>query len=180
MPDAPEVTEPLLCSPDDLAVRLGVPATDPALLVAARMASDKFRDAVSWQVHELTRTLYANGTGNRDLLLRARAVSDVAAVRVSGVLVETDWDEDGVITRADCGRWPRGRRNVQVDLTYGYDPIPGGIAAAVLERAEEAYSVIRGLSSKQVGGITVTYSSSAGATQEWVDAVEAHRVGGRA
>ncbi|MFT4288169.1 hypothetical protein [Nocardioides sp.] len=178
----PEESTPLLCPPDDLAAKLRVSATDARLLVALRAASSRFRGAVRWQVHKVDTTILANGTGTRDMILRARDVTDVRTVQIDGTTVEVEWDADGTLMRSDGRLWPRGRRNITVDLTYGFDPIPDDIAVAVQDQAEVVYNIIRGLSSKQVGGITLSYgqAEAVGVSQGWVDAVERYQLGGRA
>jgi hypothetical protein len=176
-------TAPLLAPADDLATKLGIPATDARLLVALRSASARFRGAVRWQVHEVSdAVLTVNGTGTRDLALPARDVTAVSAVLVDGAAVEVEWDEDGLLTRKDCRLWPRGRRNVAATVTFGFSTIPDDIAEAVQDQAEVAYNILRGLSSKQVGGITLTYgqTEAVGVSQAWVEAVDRYRLGGRA
>lgn len=175
--------DPLLCPPDDLATKLGVEPTDARLLVALRAASARFRGAVRWQVHRVEDAeIIANGTGTRDLALRARDIEAVSAVLVDGQAVEVEWDGDGLLTRADGRLWPCGRRNVAVTLTYGHEPIPDDIAEAVQDQAEAAFNMLRGLSSKQVGGITLTFGQreAIGVTHSWGDVVENYRLGGRA
>ncbi len=175
-------TPPLLAPADDLATKLGVTAQDARLLVALRAASARFRGAVLWQVHQVTENLTVNGTGTRDLALPARDVTEVNEVNVNGIEVAVEWDENGLLTRTDGRLWPRGRRNVEATVTYGFDPIPDDITAAVQDQAEVAYNVIRGLSAKQVGGITLTYgqNEAIGVSQAWVDAVSRYRLAGRA
>ncbi|GAA4680476.1 hypothetical protein [Nocardioides nanhaiensis] len=177
-----EETPPLLTPADDLATKLGVAPTDARLLVALRSASARFRGAVRWQVHRVTETLVVNGTGTLDLALPARHVTDVSGVLVNGTPVAVDWDEYGLLNRRDGRLWPRRRRAVEVTLTYGYDPIPDDIAEAVQDQAEAGYNILRGLSSKQVGGITLTFgqSEAVGVSQAWVDAADRYRIGGRA
>lgn len=177
-----EDTTPLLAPADDLAIKLGVAPTDARLLVALRAASARFRGAVRWQVHRITDNLTVNGTGTRDLILPIRDVANISGVMIDGEDIEVEWDEHGLLTRADGRLWPRQRRAVTVTATWGFQPIPDDIAAAVQDQAEVGYTIIRGLSSKQVGGITLTYgqSEAVGVSQAWVDAVERYRLGGRA
>ena len=178
-----EESSPLLAPADDLAIKLGVTATDARLLVALRAASGRFRGAVRWQVHRVTdERLVVNGTGTRDLALPARDVVDVSRVTIHGEDVGYDWDADGLLTRTDGRLWPRRRRAVEVTLSYGFDPIPDDIAAAVMDQAEVVYTILRGLSSKQVGGITETYGATeaVGVSEQWSSTVDRYRLGGRA
>lgn len=172
-------TPPLLATPDDLATKLGVGATDARLLVALRAASARFRGAVRWQVHQSENAvLLVNGSGAIDLRLPVRDVSAIASVKVDGETVAVDWDEHGLLNRQDGRRWCARRRGVEVTLTYGHDPIPDTIQAAVAEHAEAAYNRLVGLTTKQVGGITLTFAQ--GVTTDWTDAVEAYKLDGRA
>ncbi|MCY4726702.1 hypothetical protein NYO98_10470 [Nocardioides sp. STR2] len=179
---AEDTTAPLLAPADDLATKVGTTATDARLLVALRAASARFRGAVRWQVHRVTdERLVVNGTGTRDLALPIRDIVDISAVEVDGVAVPVEWDEYGLLNRADGRLWPRRRRAVVITATYGFDPIPDDIAEAVQDQAEVGYNILRGLSSKQVGGITLTYgqSEAVGVSQAWSDAVDRYRIGGR-
>ena len=169
---------PLLCEPADLATKLGVAATDPDLLVALRAASNRFRGAVRHQVHRVTETLHVNAGGELSLRLPVAYVHAVETVEVDDRPVTVDWDEYGLLDRRDGQPWPNRRRGVTITLTHGFDPIPDDIAEAVQDQAEAGYNLIRGLSSKQVGGITLTYGAreAIGTTEQWQTVVDRYRI----
>lgn len=171
-----------LASPDDLADALGVPATDPKLVSALRRASARFRGAVRWSVVETTETVHLDGHGIRSVRLPGKRVT-ACTVTLDGVVLvdgrDYDWSEDGILDRLG-GRWPNRRRCIVATVTYGYpaDAIPDDIQEAVIDQASALYRMKRGLSSKQVGGITENYGSieAVGTSEQWASAVAAHRI----
>lgn len=174
-----EEASPILCPADDLATKLGIAADDARLLVALRAASMRFRGAVRWQVHRVTdEVLTVNAPGTRVLRLPIAYIVDISGVRVDGVDIPVEWDEDGLLERTDGRLWPRKRRAVEVAVTHGFDPIPDGIREAVQDQAEAGYNILRGLSSKQVGGISESFGAreAIGISEQWATMVEQYRV----
>ncbi len=183
----PSLTLPLLASPEDLAVALGTTASEPRVTSALRRASARFRAAVHWRVDAATATVRLDGHGRRSLRLPAREVTACSVTLAASATqparllvdgVDFEWSPDGIIDRLG-DRWPDRRRAVEVTFTAGYDPVPDDVQEAVLDQAAAIYRIKRGLSSKQVGGITETYGSqeATGTTEQWVTAVAAYRVG---
>lgn len=177
-PDA----EPLLADPAELAVRTGRAPDDPALLYALRSASRAFVDAVGHPVVLVQdEEIVLDGHGGTVLLLPAAPVTAVSSVSVDGAAVtDWQWSADGYLER-ESG-WPRRLRSVRVVYSHGYDPIPGGIADAVLQHAEMGLTVPVGLASMTVGGETVSFANSSGAsvvgvTSLWSSVVRRYTVG---
>lgn len=180
----PETTPGLLASPTDLALRLRVAASDPALLLALRRASSRFEGAIGYPValvvdDEVT----LSGDGTRRLLLPARPVVGTPTVVVDGTVLVHGVDfrvgrDAGILRRAAGCVWPDELDVVEVTYTHGWTVIPGDVEDAVLEQAEAVYDVEVALQSRSSGAESVTYSASAavGVTQRWTDTVERYRL----
>lgn len=169
---------PPLASPEDLAVKTGVAADDPALMLAMKRASDRFRGEVRHAVTEVTGdTVILDGTGSTSLFLPSVPVIAVRTVTVDGAEVTDYQVSTSGMLRRKTG-WPDGLGNVTVTYDHGYVEIPGDIQDAVLEQAELMLTVTPGVTQASVGGKSVSYGAQAtvGVTQRWVDAVEAHRI----
>lgn len=161
-----------------LAARVGASAADPRVIEMVEGASRAFRGAVRHQITHVTDdVIVLNGSGARDLRLPVAYLTDVSRVEIDGRDIEVEWDEFGLLNRADGGLWPKRRRCVTVTCSHGFDPVPDDIVEAVLSDAATAYNAVPGVSSKQVGGITVTYEKvAAGKSQAWVDAVDRYAI----
>lgn len=179
---APVVTE-LLADPIDLAALTGLPADDTRLLAALLTASRRFVGAVRHPVRLMVDDeIVLDGNGTTTLLLPAAPVTDLAVVEVAGAELDPAdyaWSADGLLER-EAG-WPRARRVVRVVYSHGYDPIPGAIADAVLSAAHIALNTEPGLSTMSVGGMSMSFSTTygasvAGATDAWSQAVETYRL----
>lgn len=181
MTQPPESTLPpdgLLAFPDDLAVWLKVPASDPGLLAALKAASRRFAGAVRHPVRLVegdTVTLYGDCTAR--LLLPAAPVVSVDQVLLDDAPI-TDWRvrKDIGVLRRD-GRWPEWAE-VVVTYAHGYDPIPEDIQEAVIDQARTIWRVVPGVQTVQAGGESITYGVQAavGVTSQWTAAVEAHQL----
>jgi hypothetical protein len=93
--------------------------------------------------------------------LPQRPIVDIASVEVNGAATG-DWWQDGndVLVRSHV--WPQppaAHRPPQVTVTYthGWDPVPGDIAAIVLQAANRVIVNPSGIRSETVGGISTTY-----------------------
>ncbi|WP_067171185.1 hypothetical protein [Microtetraspora niveoalba] len=166
----------LLADPEELAETLGVPADNRRMLDALRNASRRFIGDVRHPVALVTSDeVWLDCDGSASLLLPAAPVLARPRVELDGQALEEgefDWSEKGILERRR-GCWPRRLRCVRVVYDHGYDPIPVDIQAAVLAQAESAFRSVPGVSSMQVGGMTVSYGAAAaiGVTQQWADAV---------
>jgi hypothetical protein len=172
---------PTLTTPDDLATKLGVEPDDAVLMTALRAATKRFRGAVRWQVDQVTETLTVNAPGTRELRLPVAYITAVESIKLHGVELtigtDVEWDEDGLLEMLH-GRWPRAKRAVTITLTYGFAEVPDGIQEAVQDQAEAGFNIIRGLSSKQVGGITESFGAkeAIGVSEQWTTMVEQYRI----
>jgi len=172
-------TDTPLADPEELAVWLRVPSSDPLLLAALTSASRRFRGAVG---HEVTRVdddeVTLDGNGRESLLLPVWPTIAVTKVLLDGEeLVEgTDyeWSEAGILRRLGCQVWPDRLRCIKVTYSHGWVEIPTDISEAVIEQARAGYSGQPGLKSKAVGGQSVTWET--GVTSQWSKAVERHQV----
>lgn len=184
---ASEQTLPPLAEPEDLAEVLGVPADNVRLVAAIRKASSRFRGQVRWPVSEVKDvTVTLDGNGRRSLRLPVREVTACAVILrgaggASGTPlvdgVDFEWSTDGILDRLG-GLWPDRRRAVIVTYTAGFEIVPDDIQEAVLDQAEAMFNGRRGLSSKQVGGITESYGSveAVGVSEQWARAVAAYQI----
>lgn len=170
-----QTTLPPLAEAGDLALLLGVPATDGKLLLALARASSRFRGAVRHIVSLADDVVLLDGNGSQALILPAAPVVGRPDVEIDGQTV-TDFSvsRSGMLRRA--GGWPDGLGNVQVSYTHGYDEIPGDIQDAVLEQAELQYKILAGVQQASLGAQSVTFGTQAsvGVTQRWTDAVTSH------
>lgn len=130
---------------------------------AVQLASGAVRAYCKWNLSRETTTLQADGSGTVVLTLPTLELIDVTAIRVGGVDLHLDpslvsWTRRGQLLRA--GGWPR-LRNVEVDCTHGYDPVPDLLKLVVLEMAARGLNNPLGLVSATVGQVTRTWASSA-------------------
>jgi hypothetical protein len=93
--------------------------------------------------------------------LPQRPVDTVTTVKVDGVAT-TDWWLEGneLLVRAWSWAQPPAAHQppqVQVTYTHGWDPVPGDIAAIVLQAANRVIVNPSGIRSETVGGISTTY-----------------------
>ncbi|MEV2274038.1 hypothetical protein AB0I72_00500 [Nocardiopsis sp. NPDC049922] len=173
----------LLADPAELAEVLGVPADDPTLVARVRAASRRFLGAV--RPTSFTPVggaeLWLNGDGSTTLLLPVCPVRAVTTVEVDGLALTSDdfeWSEEGVLRR--CSRWPDRLRSVRVVLDHGYMAVPEDVQEVVLDQAEAAFNIRKGVQSVSVDGQSVTYGtqSAVGVTQAWADAVARYALRG--
>lgn len=170
---------PYLATPEQLATLTKLPVDSPRLLLELDRASNRFRDAVGYPVHQVTGDIiWLDGDGTDTLLLPAAPFTTIT-VAVDGAAV-TDFKPSrraGILRRA--GGWPDGLENIEVQYTHGYPEIPGGIVDAVLEQAATQVLVQAAISSQGMGPATVKYEAKAtvGVTQKWTDAVEKYSLG---
>lgn len=176
-------TTDYLAEPADLAIWLGVPATDPKLLQALAAASSRFRGQVRHHVSLVTDDLLTlDGNGSRSVLLPAEPVAAVTSLLLNGdPLVDgTDfeWSEDGYVRRLGCGLWPNKLRCIRITYSHGYAEIPEDIAEAVIDQARAQHAVRPGVQSVQVGGQSVAFGAQAsiGVTAQWSAAVAKYRL----
>jgi hypothetical protein len=168
-----------LAPASDLATLLGVPPTDPKLLLALKRASGRFRGQVHHPVSLVANdTVQLDGDGSDTLLLPAAPVVGDVAVKIDGVTV-TDHKVSrhaGILRRA--AGWPDDLGNIEVTYTHGHTEIPVDVVDAVLEQAELQFKVLAGVQQASLGARSITFGTTAsvGVTQRWVDAIEAHRL----
>lgn len=171
----------LLADPQELADLLGVPADDPMMLARLRAASRRFAGAVA----PVSFTpvdgdeLWLNGDGSVTLLLPVCPVRAVHLVEVDGQEVaDFEWSAEGILR---CrSRWPDRLRSVKVTCDHGFEEIPGDVQEVVLDQAEAASNIRKGVQSVSVDGQSVTYGtqSAVGVTQAWADTVARYRLRG--
>jgi hypothetical protein len=126
----------LLAQPDDLQAlgEEGIPDDRARFLLAG--ATGTVRRVCGWEISTARETFTLDGTGGRLLLLPTLLLRDVAGVRVNGSPVTSyGWSSHGVLE----GSWPRGRRNVTVDVVHGYDPVPTDVVQLVASLALRAH-----------------------------------------
>lgn len=175
------MAEPL-ADPQELAVSLGVPATDQKLLWALNAASRRFRGAVRHPVSLVTGdAITLDGNGRESVLLPAAPVLDVSSVKLDGaplaVGTDCDWSADGFLRRLG-GVWPDQLRCIEVVYDHGYAVIPEDIAEVVIDQARALYRIEPGVASKTVGAQSVAFGmqASIGVTAQWTAAVERYQL----
>lgn len=95
------------------------------------------------------------------VLLPQRPVEDVETVKIDGTVTE-DWWLDGSMLLLRTGPWarPAGAHQpplVAVTYTHGWDPVPGDIAAIVMQAANRVMVNPSQIRSETVGGESTTY-----------------------
>lgn len=160
-----------------------MPASNPKLALALSRASNRFRDAVGYPVHQVTdEVILLDGDGTTALHLPAAPVQTIA-VSLDGVpLVERVGFQisrrNGVLRRIG-GVWPDGLENIEITYSHGWATIPGGIMDAVLEQGQVQATILAGVQTQSAGPYGVTYGAQAtvGVTQKWTDAVAKYSLG---
>lgn len=120
-----------------------------------------------WHVAPIVdETLTLDAKGGTRLFLPSLRVVSVAAVRVSGGLVDPsgyDWTEDGVLRRLGGAQWPYAGRSVEVDLVHGHEPAEvAWIVAQIAERITSAPDRATIIGQLSVGTRQITYRPGAG------------------
>lgn len=163
---------PSLVTVADFATRLGRTLTPEQELQAQALlddASSVVRAYVRQDITQATTTdtftmrradpvLYRCGGM---VTLPQRPVTDITAVTINGVVTQ-DWWQDGTDLLLRSWAWadpPAAHRPPQVTVTYthGWDPVPGDIAAIVMQAANRVMVNPSGIRSETVGGESVTY-----------------------
>lgn len=160
-----------LATPDELAAYLrqegGAAALDTAAAeLALASASGVVREYCQWDIKAVTETLTADGNGTYVVSLRTLYLTDVQAVRIMGragwELVDPagryTWSTGGQLVCVS-GVWPVGVRNIQADVTHGYDEPPDALRMAVLALAARQYVNPQNLLSRTVGSVSEGYAS---------------------
>lgn len=163
---------PSLASVADLAVMLGrtlTPAQEAQAQALLDQASSVVRAYVRLDISRATTTdvftmrradPLRHGCGGV-VTLPQRPVVAVTAVEVDGAAVQDWWLEgDQLLVRAwSWAQPPAVHQPPQVDVTYthGWDPVPGDLAAIVLQAANRVIVNPSGIRSETVGGISTTY-----------------------
>lgn len=95
------------------------------------------------------------------VLLPQRPITDVAEVQVGGVVTHDWWlDGDRLLVRSGPWSWPPTAHRppaVTVTYTHGWDPVPGDIAAIVMQAANRGMVNPSQVRSETVGGESTTY-----------------------
>lgn len=171
-----------LADPEDLAVWLGVPASDTKLLQALAAASNRFRGQVRHPVSFVADdTITLDGHGTSSILLPAEPVTAIAGLSLDGVELvdgtDYEWSQDGYVRRLNY-LWPNRLRCIEVTYSHGYADIPPDIAEAIVDQARAQYVVRPGVQTVQVGGQSVGFGAQAsvGVTKQWSEAVARYRL----
>jgi hypothetical protein len=155
-----------LATVDDLAAYLRQPGGAAGLDQAAAdlalaSASGAVRDYCGWNISVATETLTGDGDGSRLVSLPTLCLRGVTEVRVltwrtidPGTFT---WSRGGQLI-CISGVFPPGLRNVEADVTHGYDETPDGVKLAVLIRAARQYTNPLALTSRNVGGVAEVYA----------------------
>lgn len=160
-----------------------LPATDPRVELALRRASNRFRDAVGYPVHQVVGDhIWLDGDGTTTLLLPSIPVTAFSLSVAGAVLVQgTDYQlsrKNGVVRKVG-GVWKDGLENIEVTYTHGWETIPGGIEDAVLEQASVQATQLVHIQRNDSGPVGQTFGAQAtvGVTQKWADAVNKYAIG---
>lgn len=114
------------------------------------------RDLCGWHIWpEREETLSIRSTGDREIFLPTKHVTEVLAIRVGETDVEVsedEWSYEGIIVLPHA---PRPGRRIHVTVRHGYPSAPTVVAIikALLERGISASQGIK------VGGISVNATS---------------------
>lgn len=165
------MTAPVLATVDALKDYMGITGTaDDALLKRSVDAATVY--ALNYVDRPLAVpvaafTERADGTGRDRMLLRHYPLVSLVSVTIDGRAVQANEFELGESATADSrvlyrktGEFPRGRRNVTVTGTHGWDAAPADLTQAVLEVAGLMYQKRKrlGETSKNIGDQTVAFS----------------------
>jgi hypothetical protein len=97
------------------------------------------------------------------VVLPQRPVDDVTSVEINGTAVENWWLE-GATLLLTTAHWPprwtsgaHGPPRATVTYTHGWDPVPGDIAAIVMQAANRALVNPSQIRSESVGSESTTY-----------------------
>lgn len=171
-----------LADPEDLAVWLGVPASDSKLLQALAAASNRFRGQVRHPVSFVAGDVITlDGQGTSSIFLPAQPVTAVESLTLDGTALvdgtDFEWSQDGFVRRLGC-LWPNRLRCIEISYSHGYAIIPADIAEAVVDQARAQYAVRPGVQSVQVGGQSVNFGAQAsvGVTAQWSAAVARYQL----
>lgn len=171
--------EKYLADPADLALRTGMPETDPRLLLELRRVSDRFREETGRVITPpVTEIVYLSGRGHTALRLPGAPVTGPITVLINGEEV-TDYEvgrASALLRRTGGKVWPDGLENIEVMYTHGWEreDVPRGISDAVLELAEIGLNTTAGIEEVATGNERVRTSrilSSGGSTPAWGNAV---------
>lgn len=137
-------------------------AGDPATLV--RQAQGAIRRYCGWHVApEVSETLVLNGNGSQSLWLPSLYVTDIASITDCGDVVDVDdydWSVNGFVQRR-YGCWTFRARQIEVELTHGYDDIPDELIGAAMSIAARAASSPSGAVQETTGPFSVRYATTA-------------------
>lgn len=121
-----------------------------------------------------------DGHGGHVLTLFAFNLVSVEEVRVDGVPV-TDFRVSrryGQLQRTS-GCWPEGYGRIQVDFTYGYDPVPANLVKLCVEVASRGSTIPLDVQSETVDRLTLRYRDATAVTGFDAMALERYRLGAR-
>lgn len=114
-------------------------------------------------ITQATGAVTLNGNGAIVQLLPETPVTAVASVVLDGVTLTADddyeWDAEGVLYRTNGGIWTRGRRNLVVTYTHGWDPIPPAIKDACLQIAATAWHNPGAYTRLQLGDYAIAFAA---------------------
>lgn len=153
----------------DLSDYLGRTVTaDAGALIAVDAACEICRTVSEQSFNKVTnQTIVVDGTGTDALLLPQRPVSTVTSVLVGADTV-TDYmvSDNGLLVRrfTDASQaaltalvWPKGRLNITIRYTHGYDDVPTDVRMVALAIA--ARLVVQGGAMQEAEGeASVTYA----------------------
>ena len=161
--------------------------------------SAQFEDDVGYAISPRTETITADGSGTNELILPKRytPIQRVDAVSYvdsggsvtsydlggeAGVLYLKNEPEANVISgayfgrgRLDLPRWPDGRRNISITLSYGQRNVPGAVRKAVADRVAADVLLFdrgfrdKGLTTKSLGDRSESYGDG-----RWSDEITAY------
>lgn len=115
---------------------------DAILAIVVPNASDAVIEYLGYNPQSSTETEFYNGTGTDSIAVNRVPITEVDEVKVSGLVVPYERIIFGraVIYRTDGVPFMRGRKNVEVTYTAGYQSLPGGIVQGVLLTVAAMYN----------------------------------------
>lgn len=165
--------------PSDVAERLGVPADDKTMLRRLAGATERFTSDIGRSLHLSTEDYYASGDGGRTLHLPFAPIHGTPTVEIDGQPVTgvEVGRRTGILRLA--GGWPYGLENVRVEVTHGYETIPGDVQDVILEAVDAAHELQVGVESIGTGGENVKFNAglvNGGVTAAWARVAEKYRL----